>query len=451
MRYSFKLRLTLVSFFSLIFLASGVAYFLERAFDNSLTTQLNERMKTQLLMLLTAAEEEEPGKLYLPEVVREDTFNQIDSGNYAFVYTGVGRELWRSFSAVDLDLQLAEVIPTGDYLFDRAIVNNVKFYRLRYAVIWESFDGSEHYYQFTLLQESHLLQAIIDDFRVTLWSGLFLVLILMVLIQLLALHWGLRPLDLIAFDLKKIESGQQHSLQGDYPRELYPLTQNLNFLIEAERQQREKYRNTLSNLAHSLKTPLAVIKGEVHGGTTDQALVNSQINRMDEIIQYQLTRAVSGSSGSMLSSVNVDICIEKILSALEKVYQSKGVKFTYKGDASARFFGDEGDLMEMLGNLLDNAGKWTSENVWVDVNASSIDVGHQLEIFIKDDGPGIPKEKHELVLQRGHRLDEQTEGQGIGLSVVAELVHHYGGTIEIDPLYTDGACFKICFVFKRVN
>lgn len=450
MRYSFKFRLTIISFLSLIVLASGVAYFLERAFDNSLTTQLNERMKTQLLMLLTAAEEDQPGELYLPEVVREDTFNQIDSGNYAFVYNGVGREMWRSFSAVDLDLQLAEVIGAGEYFFDKVVINDIKFYRLRYAVIWEGADGSEHYYQFTLLQESFLLKAIVEDFRVTLWSGLLFVLFAMIVVQLAALNWGLKPLDLIATDLRRIESGQQKSLEGDYPKELTPLTQNLNILIEAERQQREKYRNTLSNLAHSLKTPLAVIKGEVSAQSDSHQLINEQVNRMDEIIQYQLTRAVSGGSSNMLGSVNVAICLEKIVSALEKVYQTKQLNFNLQCDNKARFFGDEGDFMEMFGNLLDNACKWTGTAVNVAVNYEQNTIAQSLVIEIYDDGPGIPAAKQELILKRGQRLDEQTEGQGIGLSVVAELVHHYGGTIEIDSEYEQGACFRVSFKSVRV-
>lgn len=452
MKYSLRSRLVLVLSLSLIVLVSGVSLFLEKAFDRSLTGQLQERMKTQLFMLLTAAEEEEPGVLYLPEVVREDAFNQIDSGSYAFVYGGSEEEIWRSFSAVDLDLYLFEVLPTGEFLFDFTTIDGIRFYRLRYAVIWESFDASEHYYQFTLLHEAHLLKDVVSDFRTTLWSGLVFVLVAMLFIQLVALRWGLSPLGLVARDLEMIESGQQKALSKNYPAELIPLTKNLNLLIEAERTQREKYRNTFSNLAHSLKTPLAVIKGAVQSLKAEETgeTIQSQVDRMDEIIQYQLSRAVAGSQGHMLASVNVKIGVEKILGALGKVYQSKQLELNLNCEDSTRFYGDEGDFMEIMGNLLDNACKWTRSRVQVDISEESRKQEYVLTISISDDGPGIPVELREKVLARGNRLDEQTEGQGIGLSVVSELVHQYGGTIAIEESALSGAKFVLAFSFKRI-
>ena len=179
-------------------------------------------------------------------------------------------------------------------------------------------------------------------------------------------------------------------------------------------------------------------------------VLNEQISRMDEIIQYQLTRAVTGTKGSILSSINVKISVDKIMSALEKVYHHKQVKVSVSVPEQARFFGDEGDFMEMLGNLLDNAFKWTSSMVTVKVTEQKGE-HYLLIIHIIDDGPGVPEAKRQLILQRGQRLDEQTEGQGIGLSVVAELVHHYGGAIEIiDDQGSHGAHFKLSFPFKRI-
>lgn len=459
MHYSLKTRLIIVLSLSLIALVSGVSIALERAFDRSLTSQLNERLKTQLFMLLTAAEEEAPGQLYLPEVVREGVFNQIDSGSYAFVYGGDTNEIWRSFSAVDLNLNLAETLPTGEFLFDKADINSQTFYRLRYAVIWESEDGTENYYQFTLLHEAQLLNAVVNDFRFTLLSGLAFVLVAMLIIQLLALRWGLSPLNLIAKDLKFIEAGRQQTLSKDYPAELQPLTRNLNLLIDAERAQREKYRNTLSNLAHSLKTPLAVMKGvtdqlnnsnESRTQSQGSETLAQQIERMDEIIKYQLSRAVAGAQGHMLASVNVKIGIEKIISALEKVYQSKCIDFHFACDEQARFYGDEGDFMEIMGNLLDNACKWTSSKVEVEVTYQTTKDACSLMLKVSDNGPGIKPSMYQDILSRGQRLDEKTEGQGIGLSVVSELVHQYDGSITISESDDNGATFTCYFDFKRL-
>ncbi len=452
MRTSLKTRLVVVLSLSLIVLVTGVALVLERAFEKSLVNELEQRMQSQLYILLTAAEEDEPGVLMIPEVVRDANFNQIDSGRYAFAYDGKEEELWRSFSAVDLDVNLAEVVAPGEFFFDKTHVNGMEFYRLRYSVIWESFDDSEHYYLIVILHEASLLELVIRDFRVTLWSGLGFVLIAMLLIQLIALRWGLSPLNLIAKDLENIELGKQKTLSSHYPTELVPLANNLNLLIDAERAQREKYRNTMSNLAHSLKTPLAVLKGGLAESALPDAesqLLTEQVDRMDEIIQYQLHRAIGGNQGHMLASVNIKISVEKIIQALKKVYQHKNIAFELECDDKARFYGDEGDFMEIMGNLIENACKWTQSKINIVIEALDTKQAYQLAISIMDDGPGVEPQKRDAILKRGQKLDEKVEGQGIGLSVVAELVHQYGGTIVVDDSDLGGADFKLNFDFKR--
>ncbi len=452
MRTSLKTRLIVVLSLSLIVLATGVALVLERAFEKSLVNELEQRMQSQLYILLTAAEEDQPGVLTIPEVVRDANFNQIDSGRYAFAYDGHGEELWRSFSAVDLDVNLAEVVAPGEFFFDKTQVNGFDYYRLRYSVIWESFDESEHYYLIVIMHEASLLELVIRDFRLTLWSGLGFVLIAMLLIQLIALRWGLSPLGLIAKDLENIELGKQKRLSSQYPTELLPLASNLNLLIDAERTQREKYRNTMSNLAHSLKTPLAVLKGGLSESkipNEESRLLSDQVDRMDEIIQYQLHRAIGGQQGHMLASVNIKISVEKIVKALQKVYQQKSIRFTLDCDEEARFYGDEGDFMEIMGNLIENACKWTNSLIVIKVKSLIGKQAYQLSINIIDDGPGIEVSKREDILKRGQKLDEKVEGQGIGLSVVSELVHQYGGVIAILESEKGGAEFQLSFNFKR--
>ena len=448
---SLRFRLVFILSLSLVTLTSAVAFVLERAFEQSLSKQLNDRMQTQLYMMLTAAEEEQPGVLFIPEVVREDSFNQIDSGNYAFVFDRELDEIWRSFSAVDLNKEIDQSVDAGQFLFGRVTLEGTEYFQLRYAVIWESEDNTESYYLFVILHDSATFYSVIQEFRLTLWTWFGFVLAAMFAILLLALRWGLKPLGQIARDLESIESGKQQKLSKNYPRELTPLTQNLNVLIEAERAQREKYRNTLSNLAHSLKTPLAVLKGSIDPKHSEQQnrLIVEQVNRMDEIIQYQLLRVTTGTQGHMLASVNVKIELEKIVAALDKVYQDKYIQFELNCDESCRFYGDEGDFMEMMGNLLDNACKWTMNKVSIEVSAELNDSAQLLSIKIADNGPGVPEDKRKSILQRGQRLDEKTEGQGIGLSVVTELVHQYEGTISIEESEDKGALFLLEFNFKR--
>ena len=452
MLHSLKLRLALVVSISLLLVSSAVAFVLERAFSTSLQKQLQSKMQTQVYMLLTATEEEQPGQIYIPEVVREDIFNQIESGTYAFAFSAQGEESWRSFSAVDFIGESYFNTPAGEFVFEKRVIAEKEFFRLGYSIIWESEDGSEHAYQFVILHEADILYAIIQEFRVTLWGWMGFVFLAMFLIQLVALMWGFKPLGKIAHDLVNIEEGHQKTLSDNYPVELKPLTHNLNLLIESERLQREKYRQTLSNLAHSLKTPLAVLKGAVGNYSEQQKLeqlLEQQVTRMNEIVQYQLHRAVVGQQGHMLASVNVSAAAEKIVAALQKVYLDKGLSIQCSLDAAARFYGDEGDLMEMLGNLLDNACKWANTRVVVQITSAQVERALNLMISVQDDGPGVPVNKRENILQRGKRLDEQVEGQGIGLSVVNELVFQYGGSIQIKDSELGGACFLLTFNFDR--
>ncbi|MCO7223500.1 ATP-binding protein [Pleionea sp. CnH1-48] len=450
---SLKFRLTLLVSISLIVLTSAVAWVLVKAFEQSLQSQLQDRMQTQMYMILTAADEDKPGQLLIPEVVHEETFNQIDSGNYAFALDKDNTELWRSFSAVDLNSFAAEKSAPGDFEFDQIVTNDIGYFRMRYSVIWESNDGSEHFYQFIVLHEASQLYDVIDEFQMTLWSWLAFVFAAMFIVQLVALRWGLSPLRHIAYDLAKIESGEQTQLSAKYPKELKPLTQNLNILIETERTQRERYRQTLSNLAHSLKTPLAVIQGSLGQDISKKEfdkLLSQQVVRMNEIVQYQLNRAVTGQKSHMLASVNVNENIEKILAALQKVYARKALSVEFIQPEPARFYGNAGDLMEFMGNILDNAFKWTATQVRVSLQVNESPQMYGIKIIIEDDGPGVPPEKRINILQRGKRLDEQVEGQGIGLSVVAEIIHQYGGSIVIDDSELGGAKFELAFEFDRV-
>ena len=242
----------------------------------------------------------------------------------------------------------------------------------------------------------------------------------------------------MARDLKQIESGEKNQLTEDYPKELQGVTNNLNVLIETERKQQDRYRTTLGDLAHSLKTPLAVIAGIMQALSTrpkdtKQQLeaVDEQLVRMNQIVSYQLQRAVQSNSGSALAKqVPVMPIAIKVLDALQKVYRDKAVVVQTQLAADAVFHGDERDLLEVLGNVLDNAFKYGHSQVRISAETKAHNPPG-LQIVIEDDGPGISAEKQEFVLQRGARADTLVQGQGIGLAVVTDIVDSYDGTIEV--------------------
>jgi two-component system sensor histidine kinase PhoQ len=258
-----------------------------------------------------------------------------------------------------------------------------------------------------------------------------------------SLRWGLRPLRGVARELNAIESGRQEKLQGVYPKEIKRLTDNLNSLIQHERAQQVRYRNALGDLAHSLKTPLAVMRGALSGDQSQlPATIEDQVARMDSIVAYQLQRAAtSGMKNPMATPIQILPIMEKIVAALNKVHHEKGVSTEISVPDSVTFPGDEGDLMELLGNLIDNAYKWCRQKVKI----SAVARDGRLIITIEDDGSGIEPSQAKTILQRGVRTDEAVPGHGIGLAIVRDIVEAYQGAIEAGRSSLGGAMIRVDF------
>jgi two-component system sensor histidine kinase PhoQ len=278
---------------------------------------------------------------------------------------------------------------------------------------------------FTVLETADPVEAEVRSYRGSLLLWLGGSALLLVACQGAILAWGLRPLRELAADIDRIESGATDQLGGPYPREVQALTDSLDTLLQSEKARRERVRNTLADLAHSLKTPLAVIRGADPGEAGYGALVREQAGRMDQIVSYQLQRA-AGSAHRLLQLVPVLPVAQRLRASLLKVYADRSLDIELAIEPACRFRGDERDLMEVLGNLMDNACKYGRSRVRV----VAVE-GEQLAISVEDDGPGIPPERRSAILQRGMRADLQREGQGIGLAVAADIVARYGGELAI--------------------
>jgi two-component system sensor histidine kinase PhoQ len=457
--YSIQSRL-LAGFSVLLFVFLGLTgVVLDRAFRDSVEAGAAEQLQLQIYVLL-AAMDEDGGEFYPVETLREPRFGQLSSGMYGFVGSTYSGELWRSDSALGLQLEdpsvLTNSIPIGESVFSKTgTADNEELFVLNYGILWE--DGISEY-NFSVMETSVPYYSEINEFRTSLWSWLGGVAILLLVLQVLFLRWGLSPLLRMARDLKLIESGEREELLGTYPKELKGVTDNLNLLIKSERKQQAKYRTTLGDLAHSLKTPLAVISGvtgklargkgsnlpEEVGEQIDT--VEEQLDRMNQIISYQLQRAVQSNGASSLArQVRVKDVIAKILQALDKVYANKAMRHHETIDDSAVFYGDERDLMEVMGNVLDNAYKYGHSKLQVLVAVNPAKGRGQLSIVVEDDGPGIASDQRQFVLQRGARADTLAQGQGIGLAVVTDIVASYGGLIDVDNSKLGGARIQIVF------
>ena len=225
------------------------------------------------------------------------------------------------------------------------------------------------------------------------------------------------------------------------------LTDNLNRLVQSERKQRERYRQRLGDLAHSLKTPLAVLQNAANQSGGEQnisQLVTEQSQRMDQIVRYQLQRAVISQQITGVVRIPLLEHVNQVKQALDKVYQAKAVRCEILVDESIRFQGDQGDLMELLGNLIDNAYKYGAGEVRI----SASETPEALTIVVEDNGGGIPEAQQQSIHQRGTRLDSQEQGQGIGLAVVSDIVAGYKGELVIDDSDLLGARFTLIFPLK---
>ena len=292
----------------------------------------------------------------------------------------------------------------------------------------ETLDDKESYYY-----------ARMNKVRHRLWHWFGGAALVLLVLQGVILRRSFAPLRHVEADLRRMEAGGADRLQGNYPRELEGLTRNLNALLDQAATHLSRYRDALGDLAHSLKTPLAVLRGALDGaGSRPLAkdLTHQQIDAMSRIIEYQLKRAAASGRTHLAQPVAVAETAHQVISALHKVYAGKGVHCRIEIEPSLMFRGDAGDLLEMLGNLADNAFKWARSRVAV---RAVSDDEHGLELIVDDDGPGIEPELAGRLPQRWQRADPSAPGHGLGLAIVASIANAYGGNVNIDTSPLGGA------------
>ncbi|MDR3106337.1 MAG: two-component system sensor histidine kinase PhoQ [Yokenella regensburgei] len=292
------------------------------------------------------------------------------------------------------------------------------------------------------------------------WSWFIYVLAanLLLVIPLLwvAAWWSLRPIESLAGEVRELEEHHREQLNPETTRELTSLVRNLNRLLKSERERYDKYRTPLTDLTHSLKTPLAVLQSTLRSMRSEKLSVTDaepimleQISRISQQIGYYLHRASMRGGSALLSRElhPVASLLDNLTSALNKVYQRKGVNISLDISPEISFVGEQNDFMEVMGNVLDNACKYCLE--FVEVSARQTD--EHLHIIVEDDGPGIPQSKRRLVFDRGQRADTLRPGQGVGLSVAREIVDQYEGKILAGDSLLGGARMEVIFGRQQVD
>jgi two-component system, OmpR family, sensor histidine kinase PhoQ len=417
---------------------TGIA--LDKAFQSSLVNNMEARMERYALAIWDEVNFDGNGRLQTGSIdnLPDARFNNFRSGLYAQLDSAGGS--WQSESVKLFSLPKPPAprlgIPaefTGPIMLPIGEDSSIRAYR--YTASTQLDDSPPVTLRIYESEEEIFKQ--IAEYRKSLWGYLGIAGILLVLVQIAILRWSLQPLRMLETDMKALQDGRQQRLDRIYPNELRPISGSINALIDSERSNLELSRNTLADLAHSLKTPLAVLQSEIENADDPAAFkseVYAQVQRMNDIVSYQLARAAR--SGHALYSAPVDVLphAENIVQSLEKIYQARGVLCEFDVDDKAQFSGEPGDLQELLGNFLENAFKWAEHRVLLTVKPIYEPAARRpgLYLCIEDDGKGIASEDIPKILQRGVRGDERVQGHGIGMAIVQDIIRSYNGELSVD-------------------
>ena len=401
----------------------------ERNFDARLNVYL-----TSLIASTTAQGATTPSA---PANLGEPSFTIPFSGWYWQIKAPGGTEpLFVSDSLLDQQLKLPsqEGVVPDQTLTRRAYAPGPQDQRLRVVEREIRPAGPQSSpYSYAVAGDAAEVERDLGEFRTVLFAALAVLGLGLVVATLFQVRFGLAPLRAIRHDLSAIRSGEAERLEGELPTEIRPLQQELNALIQSNREIVERARTHVGNLAHALKTPLSVITNEARekeGPLAGKVIEQAELMRTQ--ITHHLDRArVAARSGAIGDITDVDGVIKGLKRALDRIYEGRALDIDVRCDSGLKFQGEKQDFEEMVGNLCDNACKWAKSRVWV--TAVRRDGAANFEVVVDDDGPGLTEAERAKVVKRGQRLDETKPGSGLGLSIVADLAHLYKGRFELEP------------------
>jgi len=437
-------RRLLVSVSLPLALFSGVMIWVLDSGFRALSERSLEELLDRQMVALIASVEPQPDGGYAPAPQTLDTrLATPRSGLYAQIRSP--HHLWRSPSTAGLTSDFGPLLERGGRRVSFASFGRQHRVAIESRAIQFADDPKEPQgFTFSVALSLTPYEEQLSSFRQQL-SGWFIGLtVLLLAVLAVLLRWVLAPVRRMEREIHEVEEGRSDTIGGGYPRELSGVAVNLNALLTGERRRLARYRDTLGNLAHSLKTPLAVMRATLPG-EAQRGSIGAEIDRMSGIIEHQMKRAAT-SGGALIGQAPVDLApvASELRAALLRVYAHKDLSLELEVAPGSLFVGDRGDVTEMLGNLLDNACKWCRSRVRL---GTRIDEGasarQRLVVTVEDDGSGIAPEDRPRVLQRGVRADENVPGHGLGLAMVRETVDLYGGALEVDESPLAGARFTL--------
>lgn len=421
---SLRTRLLLAGGVGLVLVSALATWWLGAMYERSARTAMDQRLGNELIAVLALAESDAQGRLQLRRDLFDERYQRVFSGAYWQVQDAHGRPLGQSRSLWDETLQLPAALHTGPAQgYDtrgpldtplRALVQQVTLPRvptpLRVVVATDRSD----------------LDAQVSAFRQRTALALAVLIALWFAVLVTQVHYGLRPLAELGRIAGQVRNGENVRFpQQGLVKEVAPLAAQLNDLLDHHQRMVVRARRSAEDLAHALKTPLTVLVTEADGDGSDwRQTLRSETARMQASIERYLAAGIGADSQQRTAVAPV---IDALCALMQRVHNERGLVFAQDPDAQGLFAGAREDLEEMLGNLLDNAGKWAAHRVSIRVRH----IDATLRIEVQDDGPGLPDADLQRVLERGVRLDQRAAGSGLGLAIVADIAESHGGTLVL--------------------
>ncbi|SFD26090.1 ATP-binding protein [Pseudoalteromonas denitrificans] len=441
---SLKIRQGSTLVFLLVIALPVLFFSIGKAYYASLVEATENTLEAHLYSILAEVDFQEEG-IGMPAILLTPELNRLNSDTFAFIYLNKDKQ-WQSESALNRDiLPNITSIHAGETQFKEINFEGKSYWQLSFSVISE-INETSHNVTFYLLKDDIALRDMMLGFRDTLKNWLIIMAFAITLLLIIGFIWSARPLQRLDKEIIAIESGNSDEIKGLYPVELKKITQDLNLLLNSQQRQKDRYRTSLSDLAHALKTPLAVLKSSPLATDKD---ANEQLDRINIMIEHQLKRAATGGTDTWKKQTAIKPVANSIVNAMKKVYQDKNIQFISNIPSKSYFLGDKTDLMELMGNLIDNACKACEALVQIEISIKKSSTTQLLSIKISDDGPGVPLESIKLLTQRGTRLDTYEKGHGVGMAIVNDLVDSYQGKLKISDSDLGGALFNVEFNYKQ--
>lgn len=425
---SIAVRLFLLSAGWLVFGMIATGFLLTDLYSRALDTTLTETLDFAVESLAGALLES--GDPRGPEIALADPrYDRPRSGWYWIIRRADGTLVNLSTSVVGIDLP--SVGATAD-TFGRSTEVITDPFDTQLRMVQRTVTLADNSYRITVAGNLTEVLERVGEFRGQAFIVLGAVGILLAGMSAILARIALRPVARLSEAVERVREGESAELTGTFPREIAPLADEVNELLRSNTQIIERARSQVGNLAHGLKTPIAVLRNEASALKGPLAeIVGSETDKMSGMVATYLERARLAARTSVVGKKTDAVAsLERLVRVMRKIHG--GVDVDFSPQAGLPWFrGDDSDFEEMVGNVLDNACKWSGGAVAVALTAERSDRGTQLLVRIEDDGPGLSEEDARKVLRRGVRLDEKTPGSGLGLDIVKELVDVYGGSLEL--------------------